>query len=64
MGNGTLLSWLMEVVNEFLFWGLPACVALALLLNSLYPAMSFLTFTFQFSPPSLWLWRGSADSQG
>lgn len=64
MGNGTLLSWLMEVVNGFPFWGLSACVTLTLLLNSLYPAMSFLTYTFLFSPPSLCLWRGSADSQG
>lgn len=58
MCDGALLSWrwLMEVVNEFPFLGLPACVALALLLSSLSPAMTFFTFTLWFCPPSLWLW--------
>lgn len=47
MGDGTLLSWLIEVENGFPpFWRLPACVALDLTINSSYPAMSFLTFAF------------------
>lgn len=48
MGNRTLLN---EVVNGFPFWGLPACVALALLFKLFISSHEFSHFYLPILSP-------------